>query len=173
MKNEGSEIPGGKLFANYCCGVMIAHWKSINAGAKQKLDEQRKLFRKDPPNIQSAHKWCRECGVVKKHGLYHCPYHDYFCMDCMQGIPKEEPICPLCAVFCDYDMNEEALPRCKNATTETTTCNVCRNDLCLDHRQYCGSCGKRFCRQGTGVKGNVIDCFDKHSCAQGRKRAKH
>lgn len=171
MKPEGSgdgeRIPGGKLLAQYCCRVMIAHWKSINEGAEQKLEEQRQLFRKFPPGLGNDREWCRECGVVKGiMQVYYCEYHQDtpVCYSCMRG-PEEERICPSCSIWCDYDVEGSS---CKKVTQEGKTCSACRNDLCTDHRQYCSHCGELFCKQD-----KATDCFDKHSCAQGRKRAKH
>lgn len=179
MKPKGSieeeeHIPGGKLLAQYCCRVMIAHWKSIHEGPKQKLEQQLELFQKWPPALYPNQAWCKKCGAVQKETqMYYCTIHKaYFCYMCLVG-PEEERACPKCAIDCDYDAHEDGnARRCKNTTTGPL-CSQCSADLCTDHRQYCAYCGELFCKQGIGVNGNVIDCFDKHSCAQGRKRAKH
>jgi hypothetical protein len=175
IEEEEEHIPGGKLLAQYCCRVMIAHWKSIHEGPKQKLERQLELFQKWPPVLSLNEAWCRKCGLVqKKTQMYNCEDHgkNYYCRTCLVG-PEEERVCPECAISCDYDVYDDGAPRCKNVTREGPDCSQCSADLCTDHRQYCAYCGELFCKQGTRVQGDAIDCFDKHSCAQGRKRAKH
>lgn len=178
MSEKGSgKIPGGKLLAQYVGKVMIAHYKSINEGPRAKLQIQLDLLRKNGgAQLNNDTKWCQECGVINSIRYFHyCSIHKaYYCKGCLQG-PDEERICPMCITSCDYnyDYEKKDLPRCEIWTDGKTFCNDCESDLCVNHRQYCSDCGKAYCLPGINSEGKRIDCFDKHSCPQGRKRAKH
>lgn len=161
---EGSEkIPGGKLLAQYCCKVMIAHWQSIHEGPKQKLEKVKGFLESGQLVTKYPNSWCRKCGAVDiVVSFFDCPTHGYFCKStCMVGSIDEERICPKCAAQCQHLYSVEQ--QCQNMTYCTKTCDNCDIILCPDHRQFCQGCGERLCTKG---------CFDEHSCAQGRKRAK-
>lgn len=172
---EKEKVPGGRLFMQEVGKIMIAHYKSINEGPRVKLKKQLKLFRRFDLHPPNGYDWCRECGVINLIGnFYQCPTHTApYCKGCLKG--EEEKVCPQCVVSCDYDREDDDDPiKCKTLTDGNTCCEDCNGDLCVNHRQYCSHCGMVYCLQGIGsIAGMPIDCFDKHSCMQGRKRAKH